>query len=74
MMLAQFTGIVMGLSIGDAIFINGALKVLKSLLPMLPESQLRSVISGISSDAISSIPAELREESPPWLEAFGRCE
>jgi MFS family permease len=63
MMLAQFTGVVMGLSIGGAIFINEALKSLKALLPMLPESQLRSVVSGTSSDAISSIPAELREEA-----------
>jgi MFS family permease len=63
MMLAQFTGIVMGLSIGGAIFINEALKSLKALLPMLPEAQLRSVISGTSSDAITSIPAEFREEA-----------
>lgn len=63
MMLAQFTGIVMGLSIGGAIFINEALKSLKALLPMLPEAQLRTVISGTSSNAITSIPAELREEA-----------
>ncbi|KAH0343556.1 PLP-dependent transferase, partial [Aureobasidium melanogenum] len=63
MMLAQFTGIVMGLSIGGAIFINEALKSLKALLPMLPEAQLRSVISGTSSDAISKIPVELPEQT-----------
>jgi hypothetical protein len=63
MMLAQFTGIVMGLSIGGAIFINEALKSLKALLPMLPDAQLRGVISGTSSDAINSIPADLREEA-----------
>ncbi|KAH0366122.1 hypothetical protein KCU65_g5558, partial [Aureobasidium melanogenum] len=65
MMLAQFTGIFMGLSIGDAIFINEALKSLKALLPMLPEAQLRSVISGTSSDTISKIPVELREQAIP---------
>jgi MFS family permease len=63
MMLAQFTGIVMGLSIGGAIFINEALKSLKALLPMLPETQLRGVISGTSSNAIMNIPVELREEA-----------
>jgi hypothetical protein len=63
MMLAQFTGIVMGLSIGGAVFINEALRSLKALLPMLPEEQLRSVISGTSSDAINRIPAELREQA-----------
>ncbi|KAG9984867.1 major facilitator superfamily transporter, partial [Aureobasidium melanogenum] len=63
MMLAQFAGIVMGLSIGGAIFINEALESLKVLLPMLPEDQLRSVISGTSSDAISKIPVELREQA-----------
>ncbi|KAG9949408.1 major facilitator superfamily transporter, partial [Aureobasidium melanogenum] len=63
MMLAQFTGIVMGLSIGGAIFINEALESLKALLLMLPEAQLRSVISGTSSDAISKIPIELREQA-----------
>jgi hypothetical protein len=29
----------------------------------LPEEQLRSVISGTSSDAINRIPAELREQA-----------
>jgi hypothetical protein len=53
----------MGLSIGGAIFINEALKSLKALLPMLPETQLRGVISGTSSNAIMNIPVELREEA-----------
>jgi hypothetical protein len=36
---------------------------LKALLPMLPETQLRGVISGTSSNAIMNIPVELREEA-----------
>lgn len=43
---AQFIGIVFGLSIGGAIFINQALKALRVILPTAPESDLRRVISG----------------------------
>lgn len=44
---AQFIGIVFGLSIGGAIFINQALKALRVILPTAPESDLRRVISGM---------------------------
>lgn len=63
MMLAQFAGIVLGLSIGGAIFINEALKALRLLFPDIAESQLRAIISGTSSDAISIIPVDLRGQA-----------
>lgn len=63
MMLAQFIGIVFGLSIGGAIFINTALSSLCSLLPLLSEADLRVVISGTSSNAIELIPVDLRDDA-----------
>ncbi|KFZ03942.1 hypothetical protein V502_10536 [Pseudogymnoascus sp. VKM F-4520 (FW-2644)] len=63
MMLAQFIGIVFGLSIGGAIFINTALSSLRSLLPLLSEADLRGVISGTSSNAIELIPVALRDDA-----------
>lgn len=63
MMLAQFIGIVFGLSIGGAIFINTALYSLRSLLPLLSEADLRGVISGTSSNAIELIPVALRDDA-----------
>ncbi|KFY78723.1 hypothetical protein V499_02163 [Pseudogymnoascus sp. VKM F-103] len=63
MMLAQFIGIVFGLSIGGAIFINTALSSLRSLLPLLSEADLRVVISGTSSNAIELIPVALRDDA-----------
>lgn len=60
MMLAQFIGIVFGLSIGGAIFINQALKALRVILPTAPESDLRRVISGTSSGILDQYSPELR--------------
>ncbi|KAF1348563.1 major facilitator superfamily domain-containing protein [Delphinella strobiligena] len=63
MMLAQFTGISLGLSIGGAVFVNQALIALKVAFPDIAEDQLRTIISGTSSNAISIIPADLRDQA-----------
>ncbi|OCK99433.1 MFS general substrate transporter [Cenococcum geophilum 1.58] len=63
MMLAQFVGIVFGLSISGAIFINEALKALRVILPDIPESQLKQVISGTSSGILSQLPRTLVDET-----------
>ncbi|KAI9786521.1 MAG: hypothetical protein M1816_007903 [Peltula sp. TS41687] len=63
MMLAQFIGIVFGLSIGGAIFINEALKALRVILPNIPEQQLKQVISGTSSATITSLPANVQAQT-----------
>lgn len=63
MMLAQFVGIVFGLSISGAIFINEALKALRVILPDIPESQLKQVISGTSSGVLSQLSPELVDET-----------
>jgi hypothetical protein len=48
MMLAQFMGIVFGLSVSGAIFVNEGLKALRALLPQIPEAQLKQTLSGKS--------------------------
>lgn len=63
MMLAQFIGIVFGLSIGGAIFINEGLRSLRDLLPQISEAQLRGVLSGTSSNAVNVVPEELRDQT-----------
>lgn len=63
MMLAQFIGIVFGLSIGGAIFINEGLKSLHTLLPDLTDAQLRGVLSGTSSHAVDVVPEALRAQA-----------
>ncbi|KAH8651949.1 major facilitator superfamily domain-containing protein [Tricladium varicosporioides] len=63
MMLAQFIGIVFGLSIGGAIFVNESLKSLRALLPDISETQLRVIISGTSSNSIAIIPQDLRSQA-----------
>ncbi|KAI9654953.1 MAG: hypothetical protein M1821_005706 [Bathelium mastoideum] len=55
MMLAQFVGIVFGLSISGAIFINEGFKALSAVLPNIPEAQIRQVLSGTSSGVLSSL-------------------
>ena len=63
MMMAQFVGIVMGLSISGAIFINEALKALRIILPDIPEEQLKAVISGTSSGVLSQLSPAVVEET-----------
>lgn len=63
MMLAQFVGIVFGLSISGAIFINDALQALRVILPDIPESQLRQVISGTSSGVLSELSPVVIDET-----------
>jgi hypothetical protein len=63
MMLAQFVGIVGGLSIAGATFINEALKALRVILPDIPESQLKQVISGTSSGILSQLSPEVVDET-----------
>jgi hypothetical protein len=63
MMMAQFIGIVFGLSIGGAVFINEGLKSLHALLPDLSDAQLRGVLSGTSSHAFDMIPEALRAQA-----------
>ena len=63
MMLAQFIGIVLGLSIGGAIFIDEGFKALRVILPDLSEAQLRGVLSGTSSNAVDVVPEALRAQA-----------
>lgn len=73
-MLAQFTGIVMSLSIDGAIFINEALKSLKALLPMLP-----NLGCAVSSAGLHLMPSAVfllsfaRGSLSSWLKASARC-
>ncbi|KAF2088014.1 major facilitator superfamily transporter [Saccharata proteae CBS 121410] len=60
MMLAQFVGIVFGLSIGGAVFINQSLHALQKILPDIPEATLRSLVSGTSSNAIDAVPLNMQ--------------
>ncbi|MCJ1327053.1 hypothetical protein MMC10_003719 [Thelotrema lepadinum] len=55
MMLAQFAGIVLGLSIAGAIFINQGFDALRAALPSLPDDQIRAVLSGTSSGVLASL-------------------
>lgn len=46
MMVAQFTGITLSLSIAGAIFVNEALSSLQDLLPMVSTADLSAILSG----------------------------
>ncbi|CAJ2505539.1 Uu.00g129330.m01.CDS01 [Anthostomella pinea] len=61
MMMAQYGGITIGLSVSGAIFVNQALKGLRGLLPSFSELQLNAIISGTSGNAIETVPEQLRE-------------
>lgn len=67
MMTAQFTGISIALSIAGAVFVNEALDDLAKILPTFSSSQLNGIISGTSSDAMQTVPEDLR---PAVIEAI----
>ncbi|KAI1381391.1 major facilitator superfamily transporter [Hypoxylon crocopeplum] len=60
MMVAQYSGITLGLSISGAVFLNYAMMDLRALLPTFPDAQLNAIISGTSGSAIDLVPLELR--------------
>ncbi|ORY69603.1 major facilitator superfamily transporter [Pseudomassariella vexata] len=60
MMVAQYSGVTMGLSVAGAVFINDAMNGLRSILPTFPDTELTALISGTSNSAINAVPEELR--------------
>ncbi|KAK0635857.1 major facilitator superfamily transporter [Bombardia bombarda] len=59
-MLAQYTGVTLALSIAGAVFVNGALDGLRDVLPTFAEAELNDILSGTSSAALRQVPSELR--------------
>ncbi|KAI2617413.1 major facilitator superfamily transporter [Hypoxylon sp. NC1633] len=60
MMVSQYSGITLGLSISGAVFLNYAMNDLRTLLPTFADEQLNAIISGTSGTAIDTVPLELR--------------
>ncbi|KAE8137951.1 major facilitator superfamily domain-containing protein [Aspergillus pseudotamarii] len=63
MILAQLTGLTLGLSITGAIFVNVAQNRLYELLPKLPRAQVSRIVSGTSSGLLSTLPRHIREQA-----------
>lgn len=62
-LLAQLSGMTLGLSISGAVFVNIASNDLFVLLPEYPQSQVRQIVSGTSSQLLSSLSETLREQA-----------
>ncbi|KAJ5892741.1 Major facilitator superfamily domain general substrate transporter [Penicillium tannophilum] len=63
MLLAQLSGMTLGLSISGAVFVNIASNDLFALLPQYPQSQVRQIVSGTSGQLLSSLSETLREQA-----------
>ncbi|KAJ5230428.1 Major facilitator superfamily domain general substrate transporter [Penicillium chrysogenum] len=63
MLLAQLSGMTLGLSISGAIFVNLASNDLFALLPEYPQSQVRQIVSGTSGQLLSSLSEKLRDQA-----------
>jgi hypothetical protein len=53
----------LGVSISGAIFVNVASKNLYALLPDYPQSEVSQIVSGTSSQLLSSLPEKLRDQA-----------
>lgn len=60
MMLAQLSGIALGLAIAGAVFINSAIAHLMEVLPGVSREQLQLAVSGTSGAYLRSLSPELR--------------
>ncbi|KAH6846935.1 major facilitator superfamily domain-containing protein [Chaetomium sp. MPI-CAGE-AT-0009] len=60
MMLAQLSGIALGLAISGAVFVNDAIANLTAVLPGVSREQLQMAISGTSGEYLRSLSEELR--------------
>ncbi|KAF2966206.1 hypothetical protein GQX73_g7374 [Xylaria multiplex] len=63
MMMAQYTGITIGLSVSGALFVNKSLIGLRQLLPTFSDIELNSLISGTSGDGLDVVPVALRGQT-----------
>ncbi|KAF3385247.1 Efflux pump roqT [Penicillium rolfsii] len=63
MLLAQLSGMTLGLSVSGAIFVNIASNNLFALLPEYPKSQVRQVVSGTSGQLLQSLSEKVREQA-----------
>lgn len=62
MMLAQLGGIAFGLAIAGAVFVNGAVANLVTVLPPgVSRAQLQMAIAGTSGEYLASLGVEVRE-------------
>ncbi|KAL6711553.1 hypothetical protein ACN47E_004487 [Coniothyrium glycines] len=60
MLIAQLSGMTLGLSVSGAVYINTAETGLAKALPSIPEEQLGQIVAGASNDVIASLSPELR--------------
>lgn len=62
MLFAQLLGITMGLSFSGAAFTNNALRMLRPLLPDVPDNQIQQALSGAAGDFFENLSEETRAE------------
>ena len=63
LVIAQLGGIALGLAIGGAVFVNGAMNHLIPVLPTLNHSQILQVVSGTSNDFFNSLSSDVRDQA-----------
>ncbi|KAL8878107.1 MAG: hypothetical protein Q9198_004019, partial [Flavoplaca austrocitrina] len=63
MLVAQLSGLTLGLSIAGAVFLNLATNDLSVILTNVPESDIQQLVSGTSSAIFSSLPDDVRQQA-----------
>ncbi|KAJ5296301.1 uncharacterized protein N7443_007194 [Penicillium atrosanguineum] len=63
MLLAQLSGMTLGLSVSGAIFVKIASNNLFALLPEYPKSDVRQIVSGTSGQLLQSLSENMREQA-----------
>ncbi|KAK0725996.1 major facilitator superfamily transporter [Lasiosphaeris hirsuta] len=62
MMVAQYLGVTVGLSVAGAVFVNDAKNQLAQMLPALSDEEITSLLSGTSHTADVLVPEGLRDD------------
>ncbi|KAL8750429.1 MAG: hypothetical protein Q9199_007078 [Rusavskia elegans] len=63
MLVAQLSGLTLGLSIAGAVFLNLATNDLRGILTDVPEQDIQQLVSGTSNALFASLPDDVRAQS-----------
>lgn len=59
---AQVTGVTISLAIANSVFLNGAQKSIRAILPSVPLAEIQAAIGGAGSTFVKSLPTSIQQD------------